>query len=259
MKQKIVMIGAGNVATHLCMALKNAGFDIGQVFSRDISNAECLAPLVDAVATDALAEIDKKADLYIISVSDSAIQEVVKEMPDVNGVVVHTAGSIDMSALDRFPLHGVLYPFQTFTREKELEFREVPLLVEGNVSSSKRLVLEVAHAISDNVQKANGAKRKTLHISAVFACNFVNHLYALADDLLAKEGLDFSILEPLIRETTQKALSMKPVHAQTGPATRGDREVMHSHMQALDSGTFHHDIYALLSESIFKFAKNEFS
>jgi predicted short-subunit dehydrogenase-like oxidoreductase (DUF2520 family) len=258
MKQKIVMIGAGNVATHLCIALRNAGYIIPQVFSRTISNAECLAPLVDAEAIDSLSEIDTQADLYIISVSDSAIQEVAREMPDVSGVVVHTAGSIEMNALDRFPLHGIMYPFQTFTREKELEFSQVPVLVEGNASLSKKMVWDVANAISDKVQKANGSKRKTLHISAVFACNFVNHLYALADDLLEKEGLNFSMLEPLIKETTQKALSMKPVHAQTGPATRGDREVMNNHMEALNSGTFHHDIYALLSESIYKFAKNEY-
>lgn len=254
MEQKIVMIGAGNVATHLCMALKNAGCTILQVFSRDLSNAECLAPLVDALAIDALSAIRVDADLYIISVSDSAIEEVANEMPLVEGVVVHTAGSIGMEVLNKFPLNGVLYPFQTFTREKELDFIQVPLLVEGNVSVSKRLLMEVANAISDNVQKANGAKRRALHISAVFACNFVNHLYALADELLEKEGLDFSLLEPLIRETTQKALSMKPIHAQTGPARRGDKAVMHHHVEALNSDTFHHDIYVLLSESIAKMA-----
>jgi predicted short-subunit dehydrogenase-like oxidoreductase (DUF2520 family) len=254
MEQKIVMIGAGNVATHLCLALKNAGCHILQVYSRDLSNAECLAPLVEAAAIDALSEVRTDADLYIISVSDSAIEEVALGMPDVGGVVVHTAGSIDMAVLDRFPLHGVLYPFQTFTREKELDFEQVPLLVEGNVSASKRLVAEVANAISSNVQKANGEKRRTLHISAVFACNFVNHLYALADELLEKEGLDFSMLAPLIKETTQKALSMKPAHAQTGPARRGDKAVMHHHIEALNSGTFHHDIYVLLSESIAKMA-----
>ena len=254
MEQKIVMIGAGNVATHLCIALKNAGCLILQVYSRDISNAECLAPLVEASAIDALAEIMTDADLYIICVSDSAIELVVNGMPQVGGVVVHTAGSVDMSVLNRFPLHGVLYPFQTFTKEKELDFDQVPLLVEGNVSVARRLLSTVANAISGNVQKMNGSKRKALHISAVFACNFVNHLYTLADELLEKEGLDFSLLEPLIRETTQKALSMKPVFAQTGPARRGDKAVMHSHVEALNSGTFHHDIYVILSESIAKMA-----
>lgn len=255
MEKKIVMIGAGNVATHLCMALKNAGVQILQVFSRDISKAECLAPLVEASAINSLSKVRTDADLYIISVSDSAIEEVALGLPEVEGVVVHTAGSIEMSVLNRFSLHGVLYPFQTFTREKELDFNQVPVFVEGNVSPSKRLLAEVAGAISNNVQKANGEKRRALHISAVFACNFVNHLYALADELLEKEGLDFSMLAPLIKETTQKALSMKPAHAQTGPARRGDKAVMHHHIEALNSDTFHHDIYVLLSESIARMAQ----
>jgi predicted short-subunit dehydrogenase-like oxidoreductase (DUF2520 family) len=250
--EKVVMIGAGNVATHLSIALKNEGFTILQVYSRDISNADCLASLLDAEAIDDFAAISTDADLYIISVSDSAISEVVKAMPKVNGVVAHTAGSVELSVLERFPLHGVFYPFQTFTRDKELDFRKVPILVEGNVSVSRNLLLNVAGTISHNVQKADGKKRKALHISAVFACNFVNHLYALADELLEKEGLDFSMLEELIKETIQKAISMKPAHGQTGPARRSDRQVMQVHLDELESGTFHYDIYRLLSESIMK-------
>jgi len=252
MLKKIVIIGAGNVASHLGLALKKSGYNISQVYSRHIANAECLSSLVDAVAIDDLSKITVDADIYIISVSDGVVEAVANSMPMVEGIVVHTAGSIEMSVLDRFSLHGVLYPFQTFTKQKELDFYQVPLLVKGNVSFSNNTLLELAESISCNVQQASDSKRKALHISAVFACNFVNHLYALSDELLEKEGLNFSLLAPLIKETTQKALSMKPLYAQTGPAIRGDQAVINSHLKALKMDSFYHDIYLLLSDSIAK-------
>lgn len=252
MDKTIVIIGAGNVATHLSMALKNAGYPILQVFSRKIDNAFTLASLVEAKAIDKLSDIEREADLYIIAVSDVAIGQVVEAMPEVKGVVAHTAGSVDMDVLNRFVRYGVIYPFQTLTKEKELDFRKVPLLIEENGSVARRILLELANAISDHVQKANSAKRKTLHIGAVFSSNFVNHLYAIAYELLKKEGLDFSLLEPLIKETTQKALTMSPIDAQTGPARRGDRAVMERHKELLNSNSFYHEIYSILSESISK-------
>ncbi|TCO08748.1 Rossmann-like and DUF2520 domain-containing protein [Natronoflexus pectinivorans] len=250
--KRIVVIGAGNVATHLTIALKNAGFSIVQVYSRDIANAEVLAVMAEASAIDNLKQLDVTADMYILSVSDGAIETIALEMPLVKGVVVHTAGSVPMDVLNRFNLYGVLYPFQTFTKDKELDFKKVPVLVEGNISHSKNVIMGVAQHISTRVQKADGEHRKALHVAAVFACNFVNHLYVLADELLEKQGMEFSLLEPLIRETTSKALSIKPLHAQTGPARRNDKQVMRMHQESLNGETFHHDIYALISESIIR-------
>lgn len=249
---KIVIIGSGNVATHLTIALHNAGYEILQVYSRDITNADILAQMVDAAAIDDIGKVNVTADFYFISVSDRYIDDVARQMPLVKGVVAHTAGSVDMSILNKFDLHGVFYPFQTFTKDKELDFKEVPVLVEGNISHARRVLMEVADAISNRSQKATGEMRKALHISAVYACNFVNHLYALADELLAHKELDFSLLKPLILETTQKALSMKPHHAQTGPARRFDHQILKAHMDSLPKKSFHHEVYALMSESIMK-------
>lgn len=254
---KVVIVGSGNVATHLGMALKNAGCVILQVLSRQLHNAECLAAMLEADAGNDLSKINREADLYLLSISDTSIAEVADALPLLQGVVAHTAGSIDMEVLERFPLHGVLYPFQTFTKEKEVDFKTVPVLFEGNRSASRKLLNDVALSISTRVQKASGTRRKALHMAAVFACNFVNHLYTLADDLLEKEGLDFSLLEPLIRETTQKALTMKPADAQTGPARRGDRLVSRAHLEALEAHPAQHDAYALLSESIFRYFRRK--
>ncbi|WP_088655279.1 Rossmann-like and DUF2520 domain-containing protein [Geofilum rhodophaeum] len=254
---KVVIIGSGNVATHLGMALKNTGCIILEVFSRQMHNAECLAAMLEARAGTDLSKINREADLYLLSVSDASISAVAAALPPLKGVVAHTAGSIGMEELERFPLHGVLYPFQTFTKEKEVDFKTVPVLYEGNRSASRKMLNEVALSISGKVQKASGARRKALHVAAVFACNFVNHLYTLANDLMEKEGLDFSLLEPLIRETTQKALTMKPADAQTGPARRGDRLVSQAHLETLEAYPAQHDVYALLSESIFRYFRTK--
>ena len=251
MKKNVVIIGAGNVATHLSIAIRNADYNIIQVYSRQIDNAVLLASLLGVEATDNLEEIDRSADIYLIAVSDSAIEKVVAQLPGLKGVVAHTSGSMDMDLLEKFDNYGVFYPFQTFTKEKQLRVSEVPLLLEAATERLKRSS-ELAGDISNKVQLSNARMRKALHISAVFACNFVNHMYALAGELLEKEGLSFTLLEPLIRETTQKALTMSARDAQTGPARRKDRVVMNRHIETLNDKSFHREIYTLVSESIMK-------
>jgi predicted short-subunit dehydrogenase-like oxidoreductase (DUF2520 family) len=253
----IVIIGSGNVATHLALAIKNAGHNIWQIFSRTITNADLLAGMVGAEATNDWSTLRVDADIYLISVTDGHIVDVISKMPQVNGVVAHTAGSLSMDVLSRFSLYGVFYPFQTFTKDKVLNFREVPLLVEGNLSVARRQLRDLAEDLSDCVQKSNEEKRKALHLSAVFACNFVNHLYVQADELLTKAGLSFDLLAPLIRETTQKALSMKPKYAQTGPARRLDKDVIKSHLTALENDSLSYQIYQILSESIMQATREE--
>lgn len=246
----VVIIGSGNVATHLALALAGAGINILQVFSRNILQAQLLASRVGAEPIDNFKDLIHEADLYLISVADASIEEVVTKMPSVNGVVAHTAASVKMSVLSRFSHYGVFYPFQTFTKEKPLDFKEVPLLLEANELITLNQLKSVAEAISNKVQESDESKRKALHVAAVFACNFVNHLYTLADELLADSGMEFEILAPLIRETTEKALSMHPKLAQTGPALRADTDVMASHLKSLGEGTMENKIYQLLSESI---------
>ncbi len=246
----IVIIGSGNVATHLALALARAEIYIPQVFSRNILHAKQLASRVGAEPIDNLKDLSLDADLYLISVADASIEEVVQKMPLVKGVVAHTAASVGMSVLSRFSHFGVFYPFQTFTKEKTLNFKEIPLLLEANGDNTLKLLKSVGNSISDKVQESNESKRMALHLAAVFACNFVNHLYTLADELLADSGMKFEILAPLIRETTEKALSMHPKLAQTGPAHRADTNVMASHLKSLKEGTVEYKIYQLLSQSI---------
>lgn len=246
----VVMIGAGNVGTHLTLALKNAGYNIKQVFSRNNSNADCLASLVGAEPISNLKLIDRGAAFYFISVSDAAISLVCENMPDVKGIVAHTAGSVALSALDRFKQHGVIYPFQTFTKDRGLDFINIPILIEGNRSDVRNELTGIASSISNNVQKADSNKRAALHVAAVFCSNFVNHLYSISQELVETSGLDFNLLKPLIHETAQKALSMNPVDAQTGPARRKDFGIMGLHMEKLSDQKIYSEIYSLISQSI---------
>ena len=247
---KIVIIGAGNVATHLTLALKNSGCTICQVYSRNLSNADCLAQLVAAEPIDSLKEIRTDADFYFLAVSDSAIASVVQLMPLVSGVVVHTAGSIPLSVLEKFSLYGVFYPFQTFTKDRGVDFSKIPVLIEGNRSDVRRELTRLAATISNQVLKADSNRRALLHVAAVFSSNFVNHMYTISHDLLERSGLDFDLLKPLITETTQKALSMNSVDAQTGPARRKDFGVMGEHLEKLSVTKNYQEIYELISKSI---------
>lgn len=248
--KEIVILGAGNVATHLTVALKNSGYNIKQVYSRNLSNADCLAMLVGAEPVCDIKNLYRDADFYLIAVSDAAISTVAESMPRVLGIVAHTAGSVNLATLERFERHGVLYPFQTFTKDRGIDFLNIPVLIEGNRSDVKRALVELASGISNNVQKADSQKRAILHVAAVFSSNFVNHMYAISQTLLDASGLDFNLLKPLISETTQKALTMNPVDAQTGPARRKDFGVMGEHVERLDSQKLYQDIYQLVSKSI---------
>jgi predicted short-subunit dehydrogenase-like oxidoreductase (DUF2520 family) len=246
----VVIIGSGNLGTHLTRSLKNVGYTISQVCSRNYSSADCLAKLVDAEPVTDLKLMNREASYYFIAVSDSAIGQVAGIMPKVQGIVAHTAGSVSMSVLNRFDNHGVLYPFQTFTRDRDVDFTEVPVLVEGNRGSVRRELMEVASALSDHAQGADSDKREALHMAAVFSSNFVNHLYAISQDLLEGYALDFNLLKPLITETTRKALTMNPADAQTGPARRNDFGVMGHHLEKLEGNSVYAEIYGLMSKSI---------
>jgi predicted short-subunit dehydrogenase-like oxidoreductase (DUF2520 family) len=248
--KEIVIIGAGNVGTHLTLALKNAGYSIKQVYSRNLSNADVLASLVDAEPISDLKLLVRNASFYLISVSDAAILSVSDGMPNVKGIVAHTAGSIELSTLNRFENHGVIYPFQTFTKDRGVDFTKVPILIEGNRANVRHDLTELAASISDNVQDADTNKRATLHVAAVFSSNFVNHLYSVSQDLVEVSGLDFNLLKPLIAETTQKALTMNPIDAQTGPARRKDFDVMGQHMEKLKDLKLFAEIYGIISKSI---------
>lgn len=252
MNYKFVLLGSGNVATHLALALHAKGFQLLQIYSRSINHARALADRVEAEATDSLAALRKDADIYIISVKDDAVPAMAAALADANprAIVVHTAGSVPIQALEvRKARYGVLYPMQTFTRSRDIDFSEVPCFIEGSDSETFETIKTIAGKISSRVVEADSARRKTMHLAAVFASNMVNHCYHLAECILSDAGLDFSLLYPLISETARKAQAMSPFDAQTGPMVRYDHTVMDAQMRML------HDedmkaIYEVMAKSI---------
>lgn len=247
----IVLLGSGNVATHLGKALKMAGCNIVGVWSRTFENALSLASLLQTRAIAQVSHADPSADVYIISVNDDAIQDVASAIPVKDKLVVHTSGSVDMDVLKDYSADfGVLYPLQTFSREKDVSFKDIPVILESSSERAGEMLKEIAFRLSSRVHDLSSEQRRILHVSAVFACNFTNHLYALADDLLQNHDLDFDLLRPLIRETSEKIQNHSPRNVQTGPAVRNDKKTMHAHLNALKNTPDLYKLYQLLSQSI---------
>lgn len=253
---KIVFLGSGNVATHMAKALKNAGNDIIQIYSRTYNHAQHLAIKVSAEPISSLNNINRKADLYIFSLNDDVLSSFIYEMPDTSGIWVHTAGSIPMSMfrerLNRNG-YGVIYPLQTFSKERELDFSKISVFIEGDNIETKNSLLSLARQISDDVKFLDSKSRKYLHLSAVFANNFANHMFTLANEVLSESGIAFDALRPLIAETAAKVLKMEPIKAQTGPAIRLDEKVINKHLELIGDDKIK-EIYTILSKSINRFS-----
>jgi predicted short-subunit dehydrogenase-like oxidoreductase (DUF2520 family) len=251
-KYKIVFIGAGNVATHLSLALQQSGCSILQIYSKTELSASVLGEKLQVPYSTSLSEIDVNADIYIFSVKDSVLIDCIKKMPDVKGVFVHTAGSVPLSVFDGFTNRaGVFYPLQTFSKNRKLSFAEIPIFIEAFNEEDENLLCELAHLISKNVNILSSEKRKYLHLSAVFACNFVNHIYDLSSQILEEQNLPFDYLLPLIKETASKIEEMTPHEAQTGPAIRYDKPTIEKHLSLLMNEK-NKKLYEMLSESICK-------
>jgi predicted short-subunit dehydrogenase-like oxidoreductase (DUF2520 family) len=248
---KIVLLGSGNVATHLAKALKAAGEDIVQIYSPNLDNAKLLAGLIAAEAVNDLNDIKQNADLYIISIKDDAIETVAQALKDVAGLVVHTSGTTDINILSsQVKRAGVFYPLQTFSKSKTVSFENIPLCIEASDEAQLTILRKLANKISHQVYELDGEKRKVLHLAAVFACNFPNHLYALANKILNQNGLDFEIIRPLIAETADKVMSNLPENVQTGPAVRADESTLNKHLSMLTDMPELQNIYQTLSNSI---------
>ncbi|WP_145855927.1 Rossmann-like and DUF2520 domain-containing protein [Pedobacter suwonensis] len=248
---KIVLLGSGNVATNLAKALKANGEDVIQVYSPNLDHARSLADLIGAVGINDLTELEQQADLYVISVKDDAIESVAKSLKHVTGLVVHTSGTTDIDILSSQVQHaGVFYPLQTFSKDREVLFENVPLCIEANGEKQFMILKNLAAKMSREVYELNGEKRKVLHLAAVFACNFPNHLYALANKILSRNELDFEIIRPLIAETANKVMSNLPGDVQTGPAIRADESTLNKHLSMLTDMPELQNIYQTLSNSI---------
>lgn len=246
---KIFVIGSGNVATHLTKGFAVAGHQIAGVCSSTRAHAVALAQQVGCEAYGQLADIPVDTDFYIISVSDDSVKKVVEQLPLVRGVVSHTAGSISINVLERFENHGVIYPMQSFTKNRVIDLGKVPFFVEGSSDSVSEKLLQLASTVGSDVRLMSSEERKILHLSAVFASNFVNGMFAEAEEILKRCGLPFSILQPLVEETVAKAIDMGPVQAQTGPARRNDAGVMRMQQNMLDDENLR-KLYSFASERI---------
>ncbi|KAA6314006.1 Glutamyl-tRNA reductase, partial [termite gut metagenome] len=212
-KADIVFVGAGNLATNLAKALYRNGFRILQVYSRTELSARTLAEAIQADYTTRLHELSVNASLYIVSLTDSAFVELLPEIiaGKEHALWVHTAGSIPISVWEGYAKrYGVLYPLQTFSKQREVDFRNIPLFIEAANERDTKYLQSLAAILSGKVYEANSEQRKNLHLAAVFACNFVNHLYALSAGLLEKYHLPFDVLLPLIDETARKVHELSP-------------------------------------------------
>lgn len=248
---KIVLLGSGNVATHLGKAFSDAKHTILQVWSRNLHHAKALARDIQASAIDQLDQVDSSADLYIVSVVDDAIIPVLAGLKSITAPIVHTSGSTNMNVLSPYAAEfGVFYPLQTFSKQVALSLENSPILIEASNPKLLEQLEELGSSISSHVQYCNSEQRITLHVAAVFACNFTNHLYGIAQQLLEEQDLDFDLLRPLIQETAQKVMRHLPAEAQTGPAVRGDQLTLGRHKEVLKATPDLLEIYALLSERI---------
>lgn len=283
---KIVIIGSGNVASHLALALTVAGNEIIQVYSRDLFHAQSLAQRVDEERaslkesnrfvgnvseygaqgyidengsksvhtefTDQLELIAPKADFYIFSIKDDALIDVLINLPALDGICLHTAGSVPMDIFSSYTnKYGVLYPLQTFNKERNIDFSEVPIFIEASNQESQLRIQTLALGLSQKIYILNSDKRKYLHLAAVFACNFTNHMYTLSSEILEQINIDSTVLEPLIEETARKIKTLHPKQAQTGPAVRYDENVIKKHIDLIQDEEVK-QLYQLISQSIHK-------
>jgi predicted short-subunit dehydrogenase-like oxidoreductase (DUF2520 family) len=257
MSHRFVFIGAGNLATRLSAEFQKNGFTIEQVYSRSKNSAKLLAEKLRTNYTTSCSNISRETDGYFIALKDAAFEEVLPQVKFNNKLLVHCSGSMPLSCIENYSKNiGVFYPLQTFSKGREVDFSEIPVFIEANSAENEKKLIKIAKKISGRVIVLNSEKRLNLHIAAVFACNFVNHFYAIAAEVLKSKQIPFDVLQPLILETALKVQEMKPSEAQTGPAVRFDKNVISKHLDALESFPEFQELYENISELIFKFHQN---
>jgi predicted short-subunit dehydrogenase-like oxidoreductase (DUF2520 family) len=248
---RVVLVGTGNVAKALGLALFGHKVRFASVYGRNAEKAEDLARMLDTTPASNFSDLPRQADLYLLAVSDDAVETVSMQLGKVDGLVVHVSGSLPLAVLAQtHQRSGVLYPLQTCSAERHVALSDVPILIQANQPGDLLLLRTIANALSSKAVEATDDMRRQLHLAAVFACNFVNALYTMSEDLLVSKNIDFSLLHPLILETAQKATSMSPALAQTGPAMRADMKAIANHFRLLEAfdkeKTIYHQITSYL-------------
>lgn len=242
-----VIIGSGNVAYHLAKAFIQNGISIDQIFSRNEKELQKISSELNiSYSTENLQD----ADLYIICVSDNSVEDVSKIIAKKDCLVAHTSGSLPKEILIGEYRKSSFYPLQTFSKTKNLDYKKIPFFIETENEEDQRILTDLASKISDNVMESTHEKRKYIHLTAVFACNFVNHLFARAKEISDAQEIPFDYFLPLINETVQKISEIEPKSAQTGPAVRNDKRILELHEQLLKDESL--EIYKTMNHSIKK-------
>lgn len=250
---RTAIIGAGRAGSQLARRLAKQRWPIGQVLSRDRAKSSALAAEIGAAGVSDFAQIDPETELFLIAVSDSAIAEAAQRLSKIQpkALAAHVSGATPRSVLDPFfKKNGVVWPIQTFSSERRPDWRRVPVVVESSDEATASSLKQLARRLSSNVLETDGAQRAKLHLAATMANNFSNRLFALAQFYLEKNGLPFDALRPLILETAQKAQTVEPSAAQTGPARRGDRTTIERHLSLLEKEPELRDLYLFFTKSI---------
>jgi predicted short-subunit dehydrogenase-like oxidoreductase (DUF2520 family) len=244
---EIVLLGSGNVATHLFKAFSALeGIRIKQVYNH---SRDSLSFFENTTETTTDISLIAEAEIYLLALKDDIIPKVAENLKDKPGVIVHTSGSVALDALSGCNRRGVFYPLQTFSKDNELDYSQIPFCLEANSEEDLQLLKDLAGKISGKAYEISSAQRKKLHLSAVFVCNFVNHLYAVGEEICQKSEIPFEILKPLITETANKVQHASPAKVQTGPAIRNDRSTINTHLELLESSE-NRKIYELLTSAI---------
>lgn len=243
----VSILGAGNVATHLFKAFYKAeNIVVNQWFNRNLDSIKAYENQVEI--TNDYSKL-KEADVYILAVSDDAIRKVSNKLPFKNRFIVHTSGGMIMHEMDKKNTRGVFYPLQSFSKDVEVDFTQVPICIEAENKPNYKLLNDLAIAIHSKCYKINSEQRNSLHLAAVFVNNFTNQLYRIAHEITESKGVEFDILKPLIKETANKIDTLSPYRAQTGPALRNDQKTIKNHLELLENEQ-QKEIYKLLTKAI---------
>lgn len=250
----IAILGTGNLAWHLGLAFENAGHVITDIYNRDLEKARHFAlNFFNANATNRLDFSDSNANIFILVVSDDSIMDLAPSIYMPQGsILVHCSGSVPLSALGyaRTENTGVFYPLQTFSKGKRVDFSEIPIGIEAENKNTQNALQRLAKTVSTKVIEMDSKARRTVHLSAVFACNFTNHMLSISKEILTSQEINFELLHPLIVETLNKSLNIGPENAQTGPAARGDMETLDKHYEMLRNAPDVAEIYRIISQHI---------
>lgn len=245
----ISLLGAGNVASHLYKAFKKSdAVTVVQWYNRDIKKLSSYKN--DVNITDTVSDL-LEADIYILAVSDDAVSKLSEALPFENRLVAHTSGSVGVYDLDKKNKRGVFYPLQTFSKDVDINFKDIPICIETIDKKDYQTLKQLGKSINSKIHKVNSDQRKALHLAAVFVNNFTNQLYRVAHEITESHGVEFNILKPLILETAKKIQDISPYLAQTGPAKRHDKKTIKKHLKLIEDD-HHKEIYELLTQSIKK-------